>query len=73
MQKVTITVEGKAGTGKSTLANQIASHLEHIGLNVTLANSDRGTRCATEHLKTIATMREETEIDIVEKQASRTE
>lgn len=71
MNKITITVEGQSGTGKTTIAQQIAGQLEVIGFPVTLV-TDGGLRCTTDHLKSMSSIREHgLEIEINEKQLPR--
>ena len=52
MNKITITVEGKSCTGKSTISQQIAETLEAAGFPVTLSFiNDEHDRRTTENQK----------------------
>ena len=71
MNKITITVEGESGTGKSTVARQIAEQLKLAGMPVELNNPD-AERTLGCHIKAMRSLIEHgIEIEINELQLPR--
>ena len=76
MNKITVTVSGCAGTGKSTIAELITRSLELHGFNVAMHHShnevNRKQFLGDLYKKANALFEKGTKIDIYEKQESRT-
>jgi Mrp family chromosome partitioning ATPase len=72
--KITITVAGLAGVGKSAISQQIAGQLQAIGFPVTVNFLDGPPdgRSTTKHMRALRAIQEKgIEIEINEKQAVR--
>jgi len=71
MSKITITVTGAAGVGKSAISQALHEFLEENGFNATLnfINDEHEPRNEDDLMDALDSIRERVEIEIVEKQA----
>ena len=70
-KKITVIVEGAAGVGKSTIAQQIVGQLQAIDIPATLTiiNDEHPPRSTEAHMNALESIRERgIEVNVIEKQ-----